>query len=161
MAFKFPITIDELSKVTGVNKGKAVKYGKQFIELIGKYVEDNNIERSEDVVVKSVVNKSAKKISIITSIDKKQSLEDIARSIGLTMPELLDEIQNIVLSGTKLNLKTYINDIADEDIQDEVMDFFKKSEKDSLEEVLAGYGSEFSKEDLQLMRIHFISEVAY
>jgi ATP-dependent DNA helicase RecQ len=77
------------------------------------------------------------------------------------MPELLDEIQNIVLSGTKLNLKTYINDIADEDIQDEVMDFFKKSEKDSLEEVLAGYGSEFSKEDLQLMRIHFISEVAY
>ena len=161
MAFKFPITIDELSKVTGVNKGKAVKYGKQFIELIGKYVEDNNIERSEDVVVKSVVNKSAKKISIITSIDKKQSLEDIARSIGLTMPELLDEIQNIVLSGTKLNLKTYINDIADEDIQDEVMDFFKKSEKDSLEEALAGYGSEFSKEDLQLMRIHFISEVAY
>jgi ATP-dependent DNA helicase RecQ len=161
MAFKFPITIDELSKVSGVNKGKAVKYGKQFIELIGKYVEDNNIERSEDVVVKSVVNKSAKKISIITSIDKKQSLEDIARSIGLTMPELLDEIQNIVLSGTKLNLKTYINDIADEDIQDEVMDFFKKSEKDSLEEVLAGYGSEFSKEDLQLMRIHFISEVAY
>jgi ATP-dependent DNA helicase RecQ len=161
MAFKFPITIDELSKVSGVNKGKAVKYGKQFIELIGKYVEDNNIERSEDVVVKSVVNKSAKKISIITSIDKKQSLEDIARSIGLTMPELLDEIQNIVLSGTKLNLKTYINDIADEDIQDEVMDFFKKSEKDSLEEALAGYGSEFSKEDLQLMRIHFISEVAY
>lgn len=161
MAFKFPITIDELSKVSGVNKGKAVKYGKQFIELIGKYVEDNNIERSEDVVVKSVVNKSAKKISIITSIDKKQSLEDIARSIGLTMPELLDEIQNIVLSGTKLNLKTYINDIADEDIQDEVMDFFKKSQKDSLEEALAEYGSEFSKEDLQLMRIHFISEVAY
>lgn len=161
MAFKFPITIDELSKVSGVNKGKAVKYGKQFIDLIGKYVEDNNIERSEDVVVKSVVNKSAKKISIITSIDKKQSLEDIARSIGLTMPELLDEIQNIVLSGTKLNLKTYINDIADEDIQEEVMDFFRKSQKDSLEEALAEYGSEFSKDDIHLMRIHFISEVAY
>lgn len=161
MAFKFPITIDELSKVSGVNKGKAVKYGKQFVELIGKYVEDNNIERSEDVVVKSVVNKSAKKIAIITNIDKKQSLEDIARSIGLTMPELLDEIQNIVLSGTKLNLKTYINDIADEDIQDEVMDFFRKSQKDSLEEALSEYGSEFSKEDVHLMRIHFISEVAY
>lgn len=161
MAFKFPITLDELSKVSGVNKGKAVKYGKQFIELIAKYVEDNNIERSEDVVVKSVVNKSAKKIAIITNIDKKQSLEDIARSIGLTMQELLDEIQNIVLSGTKLNLKTYVNDIADEEIQEEVMDFFKKSQKDSLEEALAEYGSEFSKEDLQLMRIHFISEVAY
>jgi len=161
MAFKFPITIDELSKVSGVNKGKAVKYGKQFVELIGKYVEDNNIERSEDVVVKSVVNKSAKKIAIITNIDKKQSLEDIARSIGLTMQELLDEIQNIVLSGTKLNLKTYVNDIADEDIQDEVMDFFRKSQKDSLEEALAEYGSEFSKEDIQLLRIHFISEVAY
>ncbi len=161
MAFKFPITIDELSKVTGVNKGKAVKYGKSFIEMIAKYVEDNNIERSEDVVVKSVVNKSAKKIAIITNIDKKQSLEDIARSIGLTMPELLDEIQNIVLSGTKLNLKVYINDIADEEIQEEVMDFFKKSQKDSLEEALVEYGSEFSKDDLHLMRIHFISEVAY
>jgi ATP-dependent DNA helicase RecQ len=161
MAFKYPNTIDELSKVSGVNKSKAVKYGKQFVDLIAKYVEDNNIERSEDVVVKSVVNKSAKKIAIITNIDKKQSLEDIARSIGLTLPELLDEIQNIVYSGTKLNLKTYVNDVADEDIQDEVMDFFKKSQKDSLEEALAEYGSEFSKEDIQLMRIHFISEVAY
>lgn len=161
MAFKFPITIDELSKISGVNKGKATKYGKPFIELIGKYVEDNQIERSEDVVVKSVVNKSAKKIAIITNIDKKQSLEDIARSIGMNMQELLDEIQNIVYSGTKLNLKTYINDIADEDIQEEVMAFFRKSQNDSLEEALAEYGTEFSKEDLQLLRIHFISEVAY
>jgi ATP-dependent DNA helicase RecQ len=161
MAFKFPITIDELSKVSGVNKGKAVKYGNSFIELIAKYVEDNNIERSEDVVVKSVVNKSAKKIAIITNIDKKQSLEDIARSIGMTMQELLNEIQNIVLSGTKLNLKSYVNDVADEEIQEEVMDFFKKSQKDSLEEALTEYGNEFSKEDLQLLRIHFISEVAY
>lgn len=161
MAYKFPNTIDELSKVSGVNKSKAVKYGKQFVELISKYIEDNNIERSEDVVVKSVVNKSAKKIAIITNIDKKQSLDDIARSIGLTMPELLDEIQNIVYSGTKLNLTSYVSDVADEDILDEVMEFFRKSQKDSLEEALAEYGSEFSKEDIQLMRIHFISEVAY
>lgn len=161
MAFKFPITIDELSKVSGVNKGKAVKYGKVFVELIAKYVEDNNIERSEDIVVKSVVNKSAKKIAIITNIDKKQSLEDIARSIGLSMPELLDEIQIIVYSGTKLNLKNYINDIADEEIQEEIMDFFRKSQQDSLDEALAEYGSEFTKDDLHLMRIHFISEVAY
>jgi ATP-dependent DNA helicase RecQ len=161
MAYKYPNTIDELSKVSGVNKSKAVKYGKQFVELIAKYIEDHNIERSEDVVVKSVVNKSAKKIAIITNIDKKQSLEDIARSIGLTLQELLDEIQNIVYSGTKLNLQSYINEVADEDILDEVMDFFKKSQKDSLEEALAEYGSEFSKEDIQLMRIHFITEVAY
>lgn len=161
MAYKFPNTIDELSKVSGVNKSKAVKYGKQFVELISKYIEDNNIERSEDVVVKSVVNKSAKKIAIITNIDKKQSLDDIARSIGLTLPDLLNEIQNIVYSGTKLNLKSYVNDVADEDIQDEVMDFFRKSQKDSLEDALAEYGSEFSKEDIQLLRIHFISEVAY
>ena len=161
MAFKFPITMDELSKISGVNKGKAIKYGKPFIELIGKYVEDNNIERSEDIVVKSVVNKSAKKIAIITNIDKKQGLEDIARSIGLTMTELLDEIQNIVYSGTKLNLKSYVSDIADDDIVEEVMDFFKKSQKDSIEEALTEYGSEFSKDDIQLMRIHFISEVAF
>jgi ATP-dependent DNA helicase RecQ len=161
MAFKFPITIDELSKVSGVNKSKAVKYGKQFVEMIGKYVEENNIERSEDVVVKSVVNKSAKKIAIITNIDKKQSLEDIARSIGMPLPDLLDEIQNIVYSGTKLNLKSYVNDVADEDILEEVMDFFRKSQNDSLDEALAEYGSEFSKEDIQLMRIYFITEVAY
>ena len=161
MAFKFPITIDELSKVSGVNKGKAVKYGKQFVDMIGKYVEENNIDRSEDVVIKSVANKSAKKIAIITNIDKKQRLEDIARSIGLTMPELLDEIQNIIYSGTKLNLQSYVNDVADEDILEEVMSFFRKSQKDSLEEALTEYGSEFSKDDIQLMRIHFISEVAY
>lgn len=161
MAFKFPITLDELSKVSGVNKSKAMKYGKPFIEMIAKYVEDNNIERSEDVIVKSVVNKSAKKIAIITNIDKKQSLDDIARSLGMSLPELLDETQNIVLSGTKLNLKTYVNDIADEEIQEEIMDFFKRSQKDSLDEALAEYGHEFSKEDLQLLRIHFISEVAY
>jgi ATP-dependent DNA helicase RecQ len=161
MAFKFPITIDELSKVSGVNKGKAVKYGKQFVDMIGKYVEENSIDRSEDVVIKSVANKSAKKIAIITNIDKKQRLEDIARSIGLTMPELLDEIQNIIYSGTKLNLQSYVNDVADEDILEEVMAFFRKSQKDSLEEALTEYGSEFSKDDIQLMRIHFISEVAY
>jgi ATP-dependent DNA helicase RecQ len=161
MAFKFPITIDELSKVSGVNKGKAVKYGKQFVDMIGKYVEENSIDRSEDVVIKSVANKSAKKIAIITNIDKKQRLEDIARSIGLTMPELLDEIQNIIYSGTKLNLQSYVNDVADEDILEEVMAFFRKSQKDSLEEALTEYGSEFSKDDIQLMRMHFISEVAY
>lgn len=161
MAFKYPITMDELSKIGGVNKNKAMKFGKPFLELIKKYVEENNIERSEDVVIKSVVNKSAKKIAIITNIDKKQSLEDIARSQGMTMTEVLNEIQSIVTSGTKLNLQAYINHVADEEIQEEMMDFFRHCQTDSLDEALKEYGQEFSKEDIQLMKIHFLSEMAF
>jgi len=161
MAFKYPITIDEMSKVSGVNKNKAMKFGKPFIELIKKYVEDNNIERSEDVIIKSVVNKSAKKIAIITNIDKKQNLEDIARSQGMTMPELLNEIQSIVTSGTKLQLEPYVNNVADEEIQDEMMNFFRGCQTDSLDEALKEYGEEFSKEDIQLMKIYFLSEMAF
>lgn len=161
MAFKYPITLDELSKISGVNKNKANRFGKPFVELIKKYVEDNNIERSEDVVIKSVVNKSAKKIAIITNIDKKQGLDDIARSQGISMQELLNEIQSIVTSGTKLNLKPYANHIADETVQEEIFDFFRGCQHDSLDEALKEYGEEYSKEDLQLLRIHFLSEMAY
>lgn len=161
MAFKYPITMDELSKITGVNKSKAMKFGKPYLDLIAKYVEDNNIERAEDVVVKSVVNKSAKKIAIITNIDKKISLADISRSLGMSLPDLLNEIQTIVMSGTKLNLRAYVEELTDDDILDEVMDFFKKSESDSIEDALKEYGNEFSKEDLQLMKIYFIAEHAF
>ncbi|MFN9581676.1 MAG: hypothetical protein ACK566_03280 [Bacteroidota bacterium] len=138
-----------------------MKFGKPFIDLISKYVTDNGIERPEDVVVKSVVNKSAKKIAIITNIDKKIALEDIARSLGMSMGELLDEIQSIVTSGTKLNLQQYIHHIADEEIIDEVMDFIRTCQNDSLEDIIKEYGNEFSKEDLQLMKVHFLSEMAY
>ena len=161
MAFKYPINIDELSKITGVNKGKAIKYGKQFIELIKNYVDENGIERPEDFVVKSVVNKSAKKITIITNVDKKMGLDDIARSIGINREELLKEFENIIFSGTKLNLKTYINDMMDEDQQDEMMDYFKGTQIDSIDEILKEYGEDFSKDELQLMRLHFISETAF
>jgi len=161
MAFKYPINIDELSKITGVNKGKAIKYGKQFIELIKNYVDENGIERPEDFVVKSVVNKSAKKITIITNVDKKMGLDDIARSIGINREELLKEVENIIFSGTKLNLKTYINDMMDEDQQDEMMDYFKGTQIDSIDEILKEYGEDFSKDELQLMRLHFISETAF
>lgn len=161
MAFKYPINIDELSKIIGVNKGKAIKYGKQFIELIKKYVDENGIERPEDFVVKSVVNKSAKKITIITNVDKKMGLDDIARSIGINREELLKEIENIIFSGTKLNLKTYVNDMMDEDQQDEMMDYFKGTQVDSIDEILKEYGEDFSKDELQLMRLHFISEIAF
>ncbi len=161
MAFKYPITMDELSKVSGVNKGKAMKFGKPYLEMISKYVEENNVERPDDVVVKSVVNKSAKKIAIITNIDKKISLADISRSLGMSLPDLLTEIQTIVMSGTKLNLKAYVEELTDEEILDEVMEFYRKSEKDSIEDALKEYGTEFSKEDLQLMKIYFIAENAY
>jgi ATP-dependent DNA helicase RecQ len=161
MAFKYPINIDELSKIIGVNKGKAIKYGKQFIELIKKYVDENGIERPEDFVVKSVVNKSAKKITIITNVDKKMGLDDIARSIGINREELLKEVENIIFSGTKLNLKTYINDMMDEDQQEEMMDYFKGTQIDSIDAILKEYGEDFSKDELQLMRLHFISETAF
>jgi ATP-dependent DNA helicase RecQ len=161
MAFKYPTTIDELSKIIGVNKGKATKFGKSYIELIDKYVKDNDIEKSEDMVMKSVVNKSAKKIAIITNIDKKISLPDIARSQGFKLDELLQEMENIILSGTKLNLKSYVNDIADEDLLDEVMDYFKASEKDDLDAAINEFSSDFAKEDVQLLRLHFISEHAF
>ena len=161
MAFKYPINIDELSKITGVNKGKAIKYGKQFIELIKKYVDENGIERPEDFVVKSVVNKSAKKITIITNVDKKMGLDDIARSLGINREELLKEVENIIFSGTKLNLKTYVNDMMDEDQQEEMMDYFKGTQVDSIDAILKEYGEDFSKDELQLMRLHFISETAF
>jgi ATP-dependent DNA helicase RecQ len=161
MAFKYPTTMDEMSKIIGVNRNKAMKFGKQFIELITKYVEDNNIEKPEDVVVKSVVNKSAKKIAIITNIDKKIALSDIARSQGVSLTDLLDEMLSIVTSGTKLTLKNYVNEVADEDIIEEVMDFLRGCADDNIEALIKEYGNEFSKEDLQLIKIHFLTEVAY
>ena len=161
MASKFPTTVDELAKITGVNKSKAVKFGKAFIELIDTYVKENGIEKLDEMVMKSVVNKSAKKIAIITNIDKKISLSDIARSQGLKLEELLQEMENIILSGTKLNLRSYVNDIADEDMQDEIMDYFRAAQADDLDAAINEFNGEFSKEDVQLLRLHFISEFAF
>ncbi|MFN4084142.1 MAG: DNA helicase RecQ [Bacteroidia bacterium] len=160
MAFKFPITNDELSKIQGVSSGKAIKYGKPFLELIEKYVKENDIERPQDLVMKSVVNKSAKKIAIITNIDKKIDLESIARSQGITFDELLTEIENIVNSGTKLNLKQYIVDLADDDLINEVLQFFRETNENVLEQAINEFGNELDKEALHLMHIHFISEMA-
>ncbi|MFN7313452.1 MAG: DNA helicase RecQ [Bacteroidota bacterium] len=161
MASKYPTDMDELAKISGVNKSKAIKFGKPFIELIDKYVQENDIEKMEDMVMKSVVNKSAKKIAIITNIDKKVNLSDIARSQGFSMDDLLKEIENIILSGTKLNLKSYVNDIADEDLVDEVMDYFRSMPDDNLDAAINEFNGDFSKEDIQLLRLHFISEFAF
>ncbi len=160
MAFKYPITMDELSKITGVSAGKATKFGKEFLAVIDQYVKENNIERTEDVTIKSVVNKSARKIAIITNIDKRVSLDDIARGQGIKKDELLEEIENIVSSGTKLNLSRYVNEVTEEDIVEEVMDFFRKTNDNVMEAAMKEYGEEFSKDDIHLMHIHFVSEMA-
>ncbi|POY35999.1 DNA helicase RecQ [Solitalea longa] len=160
MASQYPVNLEELKQISGVGNGKAMRYGAPFVELIKKYVEDNDIDRPQDMVVKSTVNKSSLKVSIIQNIDRQIPLDDIASSKGLGMPGLIQEIESIVLSGTKLNLDYYIDDVIDEDRQDEVFDYFKAAEEDSIDLALAELGEEdYSREEIQLMRIKFLSEL--
>ncbi len=160
MSIQYPITVDELKNIQGVGEGKAKRYGKEFVNIIKAYVEDNNIERAQDMVVKSVANKSKMKVSIIQSIDRKLSLEDIAAAKGIEMKELISEIEAIVNSGTKINIDYYINEVLDEDHQEEVFDYFREAEGDSIEAALEELGEdEYSRSDIRLMRIKFISEL--
>jgi ATP-dependent DNA helicase RecQ len=159
MAIQYPITLDELQNVSGVGAGKAQRYGKEFIEVIKKYVEEKEIIRPLDMVVKSVVNKSGIKVYIIQSIDKKRSLEDIADARGLEMAELFSEIEAIVNSGTRINLDYYINTVIDEERQHDIYSYFREeAESDSLEDAITELGSEFEEEEIRLMRIKFLSE---
>lgn len=159
MATQYPTTIQELEKIQGVSKGKAVRYGKQFIDVISKYVEENNIVKPDDFVMKSVVNKSGLKVFIIQNIDKKMSLETIAKNKELTLPQLLDEMETIVASGTKLNLDYCIDEELDDYAQDEILEYFKGCETSSLalarEELI---DSDYTIEQLKLMRIKFLVE---
>ncbi len=160
MAIQYPITTDELQNITGVGAGKAQRYGEEFIEVIKNYVEEKEIIRPLDMVVKSVVNKSGMKVYIIQSIDMKRSLEDIADAKGLEMPELLSEIEAIVNSGTRINLDYYINMVIDEERQIDIYSYFKEeAESDSLEEAIKELGKEFEEEEIRLMRIKFLSEM--
>jgi ATP-dependent DNA helicase RecQ len=160
MANQYPITIDEMKNIQGVGAGKAVKFGKTFVDLIKSYVEENNIERPQDMIVKSVANKSSNKVYIIQSIDRKLDLVDIAEAKGLDMDEILSEIEGIVDSGTKININYYINEVIDEDRQEEVFDYFRSAESDSIETALKDLGEEdFSEEEIRLMRIKFMSEM--
>jgi ATP-dependent DNA helicase RecQ len=160
MATNYPITLDELKNITGVGAGKAMKFGKPFIDLIKKYVEDNDIERAVDLVVKSVVNKSGMKVYIIQNIDRKIALDDIVNAKGISMKDLLDEIESIVASGTRVDLQYYINEVIDEDRQDEVFDYFRTAETDSVQDALNELGeNEYTEEEIRLMRIKFMSEV--
>ncbi|MFP4058895.1 MAG: DNA helicase RecQ [Bacteroidales bacterium] len=161
MAIQYPVNIEELNNIQGVGAGKAQKFGKDFVQLIKKYVEDKEIIRPQDMIVKSVVNKSGLKVYIIQAIDRKISLEDIADAKGLEMNELLEEIESIVNSGTKLNIDYYIDDVMDQDHQDEVYDYFMgEAETESIEEALGELGEdEYTEEDIRLMRIKFLSEM--
>ena len=159
MATFYPITMEGLEKCQGVSKGKALKYGRPFVDLIAKYVEENNIERPDDFVMKSVVNKSGNKVYIIQNTDKKVSLETIAKNKGWRMDEMLEEMETIAASGTKLNLDYAIDEMLDEDDQDEIMEYFKSCETSSLQvaqEELADYN--FNWEQLKIMRIKFLTE---
>jgi ATP-dependent DNA helicase RecQ len=159
MAIQYPIKMDELVNITGVGQGKAQKFGKPFLDLIAKYVEENEIERPLDMVVKSIVNKSGLKVYIIQNIDRKLPLEDVAKAKGLSLADLIIEIESIVHSGTKVNINYYINDILDEDKQEEAMEYFKESNSDSIAEALKELGEdEYSEDEIRLMRIRFMSE---
>ena len=161
MAIHYPVNLDELANMSGVGVGKAKRYGKEFVQLIGKYVEEKEIERPQDMVVKSVVNRSGLKVSIIQSIDRKVALDTIAESKGLQMDELLKEIESIVNSGTRINIDYYIDQTIDEDHQEDIFLYFKEeAENESIEEALEELGEEeYSEEEIRLMRIKFISEM--
>ena len=160
MSIQYPITTEEMANITGVSKGKALRYGRRFRKLIKIYVEEHEIIRPQDFVVKSVVNKSGQKVAIIQSIDRKIPLEDIGRSNNLKHEELLHEIEMIVASGTKLNLDYYIRDNVDEYAQEEIHDYFMEAENDSVDEAYKVLKEEdITLEEIQLMRIKFLSDL--
>ncbi len=161
MATNYPITIDELKNITGVGTGKASKYGKPFIELIKKYVDENEIERPDDMVVKSVVNKSGLKVHIIQNIDRRISLDDMAKSKGLKLEDVIGEIESIVASGTRVDIQYYINEVIDEERLEEVFDYFRTAENDTIEAAINEMGeNEYTVDEIRLIRIKFMSEVA-
>ncbi|MBK8227599.1 MAG: DNA helicase RecQ [Flavobacteriales bacterium] len=160
MTMRYPITIDELTQITGVGPGKAQKFGKPFVDLIAKYVEENDIEREAEVTVRNVVNKSMNKVHIIQNIDKRIPLESIARSKNLSMPAFLTELESIVMSGTKLDINYQLNDILEADSQQDIMDYFRNAETDDIEAAHQEFDGDYSEEELRMMRLKFMSEVA-
>lgn len=160
MATTYPITIDELKNIAGVGEGKATRYGEEFIKIIKAHVEENEIERPEDLRVKIIPNKSKHKKSIIECIDRRIPLDELANSKGMDFDELLDEIEAIVFSGTKINISYFIDETMDKDLQDDIFNYFRESETDSIELAVKELGDDYSREEIRLMRIKFLSELA-
>ena len=159
MATIYPITIEELQNIPGVGAGKAKRYGEEFVKVIKAHVEENEIERPEDLRVRTVANKSKLKVSIIQAIDRKIALDELAESKGLEFGELLDEMEAIVYSGTKINIDYFLHEIMDDEHIDDIFDYFKESESDSLEDAIEEFGMEYSEEEIRLIRIKFLSEM--
>ncbi|MGB0428550.1 MAG: RQC domain-containing protein, partial [Flavobacteriales bacterium] len=159
MCFQYPTTLDELTEINGVGRGKAQKFGRPFIEFIKTYVEENDIERPKEMVVKSIVNKSKLKVYLIKATDRKVSIEDIAKSQGISFDKVLEEFEHIVHSGTKLNLDYTMHNILDEEAIEDIMDYFMESEDDSIASAYDEFDGDFNEEELRLVRLKFISEV--
>ena len=159
MALKYPINLDELSKVHGVGEGKARKFGKEFIKIIADYVAEYDILRPDDLIVKSTGVNSGLKLYIIQNTDRKLPLEDIAKSKGLKLDELIKEMEAIIFSGTKLDVNYALDDLLDEDQQEEIHEYFMEAESDSIQEAIDEFDGEYDFDELRLMRIKFINEV--
>lgn len=160
MCLQYPVSIDELTHVQGVGTGKATRYGEPFVELIKRYVEENEIDRPQDFVIKSIVNKSALKIQLIQNIDRKLSLEDIGRAQSRSLENIIEEIEAIVSSGTRVNINYYIDERLDKEEQEEIFSYFMEAETDDVDDALNEFDGDYSEEELRLMRIKFMSEVA-
>lgn len=160
MCFQYPITIDELTNIQGVGQGKAARYGEPFVSMIQQYVEENDIDRPQDMVVKSLVNKSVLKVQLIQNIDRKLPLEDIGRAQGKSFNEVIEEIEAIVSSGTRININYYIDDILDPENQEEIFEYFNEAETDDLKTAYSEFDGDYTEEELRLMRIKFMSEMA-
>jgi ATP-dependent DNA helicase RecQ len=160
MALKYPVSIEELNNIHGVGEGKAKKYGNDFVKLITMYVKENDIVRPDDLVVKSTGANSINKLYIIQNIDRKLPLDDIASAKGMNMDDLIKEMEQIVYAGTKLNIRYWVDDMLDDEQQEEIYDYFMESETDKIEDALAAFDGEYDIDELRLMRIKFISEVA-
>ena len=160
MCIQYPISIDDLTKISGVGQGKALKYGKPFLALIEKYIDENNIERPEDFIIKSVVNKSGLKVHIIQNIDRRQSIEDIAKAKGLEVNDILTELEAIVSSGTRINIKYCIEELLDDDSIDEIIEYFRESENDDVHEAYEEFDGDFSEDEIRMVRLQFHSDFA-
>jgi ATP-dependent DNA helicase RecQ len=160
MATQYPISMDDMTKITGVSKGKATRYGKLFLELIKKYVEENEIDRPTDIVIKQVANKSKVKINIIQAIDRKMPLDEVAKVNGLNMDEMFEELDAIVTAGTKVNIDYYLDDRIDDGVRDDIMDYFMEATSDSIEVAFKALKEDdITIEEIKLMRLKFLSDM--
>ena len=160
MTYKYPETIDEFKNINGVGEGKVNKFGSQFIELIKKHIQENNIEKSDEIVLRTSGSKSSKKLSLIQNVDKKIPLDEISDSRGIEFNVLLAELESIVFSGTKLNIDYYVDDILDEDQQEELHEYFLESESEDISDALEEFNGEYDEEELRIFRVKFLSDVS-